>query len=89
MKSWKTVLALAIVIGIAASTVALNAFIELSAPAMFLLVLSMGFGAFVVWDQVIFKDVDTYHEIIVEKNLAYAVFCLVPVLLVLAAALVK
>jgi len=89
MNAWKTVLALACVAGIVASVVALNVMIELSAPAMFLLTLSMGFGAYVVWDIVLMKDVDTLEEIVERKNVAYAVFQLIPALLVLAASLVK
>lgn len=89
MNAWKLVLALACVAGVAASIVALNVMIELSAPAMFMLTLSMAFGAYVVWDMVLLKDVDTIHEIVHKENVAYAVFMLIPALLVLAASLVK
>lgn len=87
MKLTKTVLVLALVVGIVATGVAVTQAVELSAPAMFILFLGLGFGVFVVWDRVLFRDVDTVAEIVERQNLALAVFYLVPALLVLGASL--
>lgn len=89
MKNWRATLIIAFVVGIVASIVALNAVIELSAPAMFLLILAMGYGAFTVWDVVLLKNANTYEEIVTKGNIAYAIYMCIPALLVLAAALVK
>jgi len=89
MNNWKTVLTLAMVAGVVAATIALNAMVELSAIAMFMLIIAMGFAFYVVWDVVLFKHVDTRKEIIDEQNIAYAITLCIPALLVLAASLVK
>ncbi|MBS1562577.1 MAG: hypothetical protein JSS89_13300 [Bacteroidetes bacterium] len=89
MKNWKKVMAIGWVLGIVASVYALNVNPQLSAPAMFTLILIMGFSAQTVWDMVLFGDVDTRDEIINKRNVAYAITLCIPALLVLAAALVK
>lgn len=82
-----TVTIIAIIIGIIAVAVAITQAIELSAPAMFILILGMGLGAFVIWDNVLFRDVDTIKEIVRDHNVALAIFYLIPALLILSASL--
>lgn len=89
MNAWGKVLSIGAVVAAAGVVVALNVLIELSAIAMFAVTLVLGFGAYVVWDNVLMKDVDTYEEIVEKENIAYAIYMLIPALLILAASLVK
>jgi hypothetical protein len=59
---------------------------ELLGPIHFLFILAVCFAFHVVWDLVFLKEADTYQQIIMEKNIAYAIHLLIPSLLCLAAA---
>ena len=59
---------------------------ELLGPIHFLFILAVCFALHVVWDLVFLKEADTYQQIIMEKNIAYAIHLLIPSLLCLAAA---
>ena len=59
---------------------------ELLGPIHFLFILAVWFAFHVVWDLVFLKGADTYQQIMMEKNIAYAIHLLIPSLLCLAAA---
>ena len=86
MNKWKSTLSVALTLGVIAVVVTFTQFIEFSAMGQFAFVLGAGFGVYVVWDQVLLKDVDTIGEVVNKQNLAYALLLLIPVLLVCAAA---
>ena len=86
MNKWKSTLSVALTLGVIAVIVTFTQFVEFSAMGQFAFVLGAGFGCYVVWDQILLKDVDTLEQITTEQNLAYALLLLIPVLLVCAAA---
>lgn len=86
MNKWKSTLSVAMTLGVIAVIITFTQFIEFSAMGQFAFVLGAGFGAFVVWDQILLRDVDTVSEIVTKGNIAYALLLLIPVLLVCAAA---
>lgn len=75
-----------ILIGCVAVALTFTSFDELSAPSHFALYLGLVYCAYVVWDMLLLKDVSTVEQIVKEKNLAYAVFSIIPALLAIAAA---
>ncbi len=87
MNAWKTIVSIAVVLAIVAGGVTLTTLVEFTAPGLFIFTIGMGFGAFVVWDQVLMKGVSTMEEIVEKGNIAYALFMLIPALIVLAGAL--
>lgn len=87
MNAWKSIVSIAVILAIVAGGVTLTTLVNFTAPGLFIFTIGMGFGAFVVWDQVLMKDVKTINQIVEEKNVAYAIFMLVPALIVLAGAL--
>lgn len=89
MKNWKPTLWIAMAIGIVASIIALEFVPSLSTLSMFAITLAMAYGAFTVWDMILLKHVSTYTEIVEKRNVAYAIYMLIPALLILAASLVK
>lgn len=86
MNAWKTVLIVGLLIGLLMVLVAITNAIEFSGPAMFVFYLGLTYGAHVVWDQVIFKNISTVNEIVEKRNVAYAIAWSLPALFSLAAA---
>lgn len=84
--AFKAVTIWMLIVGIIASTAALNSFIEATGPALFVLYLSLGLMGHWLWDRFVLKEIDTSFEI-ENGNVAYALYNLVPALLAIAAAI--
>lgn len=83
----KSIVFAALALGAVAAVFAWYNAVELAAHAQLVLSLAFGIGTFLLFDNVLLRNVDTRREIIENKNVAYALFLLVPVLVFIGAAL--